>query len=235
LCIIFGSLKTVFLKRRGIMTENDIVAYKKLIEGEVRRFARNPKYSDLREDMISTGWLGLLDAKSRYDPGRGSLESFAKHRIRGAILDSLRGSDVISRHHRNFKMEEGKAKANLSIETGKEPDPKAVAGKLGIKMEKFWRLSSCASFKLVSIDMIGAETITDHNYEENPEKAAADAILKAKLDSMISQLTDKERMVIELYYYQEKTMKEIGAILGKTEPRISQLHTQAIKKLNLEN
>ncbi len=190
------------------------------------------------EEIESWGTDGLLDALRRYEEGESaSFPTYAKFRIRGAILDQLRGLDWLSRtgRERASRLEQGRLQVEHRL--GRPATHEEVAGALGVDLGEFHRwLGEVGDLVLVSVDdpegcaldRIGRSTGIE---ADDPADVLASRERTRDLCSAIERLPGKEREVLPLYYAGDLTMKEVGARLGVTESRVCQLHGQAIGRL----
>lgn len=191
-----------------------------------------PSHVD-RDDLLSSGFFGLLDAIERYDPTRrNKFETYAGVRIRGAMLDYLRAKDWMPVTMRQRIRKYSDVSAQLASELGREATDEEIRERMGIG-EKEYR---------VMLRELGAATLIplDDYLASGGEKAAEDGGPSAQLEATeiketlaaaIDRLPEKERIVVSLYYYDELTLKEISKILHLTEARISQLHSKAVFRL----
>ena len=191
-----------------------------------------PSHVD-RDDLLSSGFFGLLDAIERYDPTRrNKFETYAGVRIRGAMLDYLRAKDWMPVTMRQRIRKYSDVSAQLASELGREATDEESRERMGIG-EKEYR---------VMLRELGAATLIplDDYLAGGGEKAAEDGGPSAQLEATeiketlaaaIDRLPEKERIVVSLYYYDELTLKEISKILHLTEARISQLHSKAVFRL----
>jgi RNA polymerase sigma factor for flagellar operon FliA len=226
------------VEREHLITENvDLVRY------EVDRVASGLPAQVDREDLVSAGMIGLIRAVDRYDPGRGaSFRTYACTLMRGAILDELRRMDPAPRGLRGRYRELEAAVAELRQQLGRQPDEAEIIERLGLTAAEYRKLLRDASTAaLVSLESLSessgdAHAPTNASIDaERPEwlpHAVADrAEMRRLLVECIGELSERERMVISLYYHEELTMREIGLVLDVTESRICQIHTQAIARL----
>ncbi len=195
-----------------------------------------------RDDMKSAGMLGLLDAANKFDPSRNILfKTFAEYRIRGAILDEMRKLDWFSRSMRDKQTRVGKTIAGLELSLGRDPEDHEVAKAMDLSIDEYQTLLGevshlgCVSLN-ETLDQSGEgrsfiESIMDERTGISPGARIEDQELTKKIAEVLSQLSEKERLVISLYYYEELTQKEIAEILELSEGRVSQLHSQALIKL----
>ena len=189
-----------------------------------------PHYLD-KDDFISNGFFGLLDAINRYDNTRGiKFETYAVSRIRGAILDAVRAQDWVPTTLRQKARQYEQAVASLEVELGRAATDEEIAGKLDISLKQFHHLiNQLNSTTIIPLeDFVKNEKVSNM---VNPSQALEDEETKEILAAAIDKLPQKERIVISLYYYEGLTLKEISVILKLTEARISQLHTKAIYRL----
>ena len=196
-----------------------------------------------REDLISSGVLGLIDAIDKFDPNRKILfKTYAEFRIKGAILDELRSMDWVPRSIRKKSSQLEKAYQTLEKQLGRAATDEEVAENMGLSLEDFYRLlDKVKSASVLNIDtFFGNLQGSKHNdlFGLLTEESSNDPLtelsireIKNVLAQNIEKLPEKEKLVVSMYYYEELTMKEIGEILDYTESRISQLHTKAITRL----
>ena len=226
--------------------EQMIVQYAPLIKYIASRLAlRLPSHISL-DDLISSGIIGLIDAIHKFDPGKNiSFKTYAEFRVKGAILDELRSLDWIPRSVRKKSHILERAYAELERNLGRPAEPEEISRALGLELEEYYRLlDETKSVSLVELE--GMWRPTRHNpdffdteiSEVLQDDTARDPFLALHFSELqdvmvraIDALPDKEKLLVSLYYYEELTMKEIGEIMGYTESRISQLHTQAMLRL----
>jgi RNA polymerase sigma factor for flagellar operon FliA len=217
--------------------------YLPLVKNVASRMALGfPKSVELN-DLVNTGVIGLIEAFNNFDPARGvKFETYAVPRIRGAILDELRALDWVPRSTRAKSREIERAVTKLENELGRSPSDGELAKKLNVSTDELLSaMGDVSSTTLLSLDeLISRE---DDNRQvpriETVENTAVDNILsdiernelRAFLVNSISGLTEQERLVIALYYYEELTLKEIGEVMLISESRVSQIHTKAVLRL----
>jgi len=194
------------------------------------------------DDLVSYGILGLIDAIEKYDITQGiKFKTYASTRIKGAIIDELRILDWLPRSLRHKAKQLEQIYGELEYKLGRSATDKEVAMALNITEEELGRLIlDVSSASLISLDDLWylesdekreiIETV-ESPPEQGPEAALEQKEMKKFLVEAINRLPDKEKEVIILYYYDDLTLKEIGSVLGVSESRISQLHTQAILRL----
>jgi RNA polymerase sigma factor for flagellar operon FliA len=195
------------------------------------------------DDLISAGTFGLMDAIDAYDPARGvKFETYCAPRIKGSILDELRSMDWVPRLVRARAHQLAKATHTLEMHLGRKPDEQELATELNMDMEEFSRLQRDANAaSLVSLntkcgdaegekDVYEIDVIKDHRSEDPLLEAQ-----KRDLKNLLTKgLTRAERLIIVLYYYEEMTMKEIGATLDLSESRVSQMHSSIVARLKAQ-
>ena len=192
-------------------------------------------------DLIQEGVLGLMDALKKFDVTRHvKIESYARHRIRGAILDSLRRSDPASRDARRKAHRAARAAAALEARLGRQPTSIEMAHELGLSLEQWYKLE-----RQVQLTAVPAESSLDQGTGNQSSLATRlpaaemtspfDACYRREQQDMMKRALDclagRDRMVINLYYQNSLTMKEIGQRLGVDESRVSQLHSRALHRL----
>jgi RNA polymerase sigma factor for flagellar operon FliA len=199
--------------------------------------ARMPA-SVLVEDLIQAGLLGLLEAARNYDASRGaSFETYAGIRIRGAMIDDVRRGDWAPRSvHRNSRRVTEAMRA-VEGRLGHDASDQQVADQLGVSLADYYAmLKDSAASKLFSFEELtnsedGAADLQIQSGSETPfEGIQADA-LRQGLAKAIGSLPERERLVLALYYDEELNLKEIGLVLGVSESRVSQIHSQAALRL----
>jgi RNA polymerase sigma factor FliA len=193
------------------------------------------------EDLVHAGIIGLIEAVDRFDPGKHTqLATYAKFRIRGAILDSLRASDWSPRSLRKRMRAIEEANRALTGELGRAPTEAELAEKLSMSLPDFQRLlSELNGLNLGSLDSsCDGDSQEEEAYAYRPNGFGEDPFficlreeLKTVLAEAIGILGERERQVVSLYYFEELTMKEVGAALDIGESRVSQIHSLAIVRL----
>lgn len=188
------------------------------------------------DDLVQSGVTGLLEAISRFDESKGSpFASFASVRIHGAMVDELRVSDWLPRSVRRSGREMTSALRELEQTLGRPPSEAEVAKHMGIELEDYQKLlldTNCGVMKPF-------EDLLEEGAEPEDPNQCADAIVNAigagqyreRLVEAIKQLPEREKQLLALYYQEEMTMKEIGAVFEVSEARVCQIHSQAITRL----
>jgi RNA polymerase sigma factor for flagellar operon FliA len=195
-----------------------------------------------KDDMKSAGMLGLLDAANKFDPSKNILfKTFAEYRIRGAILDEMRKLDWFSRSLREKQNRIGKTIFDMELKLGRDPEEHEVAKAMNLSLDDYRTMLTevshlgCVSLNETLDDSQEGSTFLDSLVDErsniSPGARIEEQQLTQKVADVLSQLSEKERLVISLYYYEELTQKEIAEILELSEGRVSQLHSQALIKL----
>lgn len=190
-----------------------------------------PQYVD-KDDLVSNGFFGLLDAIEKFDPTRGiKFETYAVARIRGAILDAIRAQDWVPTSLRQKAKQYEQTLAFLENKLGRSATDEEIAQALGITLNDLYTLLNQlnASTIVPLEEFVKSETPSSHQI--NPSEQIETEDVKNSLAKSIDKLPEKERLVVSLYYYEGLTLKEISLILKLSEARISQLHTKAIFRL----
>jgi len=192
-------------------------------------------------DLINAGVLGLLDAIDKFEPERGvKFKTYAEVRIRGAILDSLRSLDWAPRSLRKKARDLCRTNAELSQKLGREATDEEVSEALGESLQDYYILvDQLHSLTVGSFDSAlefddKTEDQINHYPDDgsnNPHSRFESKEVTRILNDAIDGLPERERIVMSLYYYEEFTMKQIGALLGVNESRVSQIHTSATQRL----
>lgn len=183
------------------------------------------------EDLIQAGMLGLLEAASNYSSGRGaSFETYAGIRIRGSMIDALRKLDWAPRSVHRKAREVAQAIRELEKETGREARDTEIAAKLSLRLEDYHRIvQDAASCQLTSLEDAHITERGDDSFD--PFRETVDDSFRDALAHAISELPEREKLVMSLYYQEELNLKEIGLVLKVTESRVCQLHGQALTRL----
>ena len=219
--------------------EKIILEYAPLVKVVAGRLSMYLGYNVEYEDLVSYGIFGLIDAIDKFDSKKEvKFETYASLRIRGAILDQIRKMDWIPRTLRQKQKRIDSAMKEVEISEGRSATDQEIAEKLGITDDEYldWQ-SQMKITNVVSLNEYmeqGSEVPHDRNQDkkfEAPEEAIEKSELKKMLKDSLELLTEKERKVILLYYYEELTLKEISNILEVTESRVSQLHTKGLQKM----
>ena len=185
-----------------------------------------------RDDILSSGFFGLMDAIERFDLSRNiKFETYAGVRIRGAMIDYLRSKDWIPVTMRQKIRKYEQTVYKLENELGRSATDKEIAAALDISVDELQTLiSQCNAATVIPLEEY-LKADTPEAIEANPVDTAEFLELKETLAKAIDKLPEKERIVVSLYYYEELTLKEIALILHLSEARISQLHTKAIFRM----
>jgi RNA polymerase sigma factor for flagellar operon FliA len=207
----------------------DLVRYLAL-----RMSSRLPASVEL-DDLVHDGILGLLDAVEKYDPGRGvRFRTYAEARVRGAILDGLRQKDWRPRSVRLLKRNLDSVVGELAASRQRAATEEEIADALGLDVDAYRAVLRNASVgPLLSLDDLPPGLMPAADRGDRPDQRLDRDDLIRALAEEITALPARERRVIELYYKEELNMKEVGAVLGITESRVCQLHSQAASRLRV--
>jgi RNA polymerase sigma factor for flagellar operon FliA len=195
------------------------------------------------DDLVQAGMIGLFDSLSRYQAELGAqFETFAMQRIRGAMIDELRGSDWLPRSVRRSQRTIDGAIRRLEQCLQRPPAEREVAEALGVALDEYQRMLGQAR----GIQLVCLDELSDNDFDENirehpgapadgdPSEMLRDERFRDALLDAIDELPERERMLMGMYYEREMNLKEIGAVLGVTESRVSQLHTQGVARLRVK-
>lgn len=194
--------------------------------------ARIPPYLDV-EELVQVGVVGLIEAARAFDRSKGvDFELFALRRIRGAMLDEVRRQSFLPRSAVEFKRNEGEALRALEGQLGRRPSEAEVAQFMGESLGDFQRLRDASLRSATSMDAVDEELMSlPMDASHQPEVIAEKSQLTQQLAVAIDTLSERHRLVMSLYYVDEMNLKEIGAVLGVGESRVSQILTAVVKKL----
>lgn len=212
----------------------------KIVAGRVKMQVGNHVEED---DLISYGLFGLIDAIDKFDYEKGfKFETYASQRIRGEIIDNIRKLDWVPRTLRQKNKMLEQAINELEGSLGRTPTEQELADKLEVSISELNELKKKSSIAtLVSLDDYLEENHESNNIRissgkksESPENEYEKREVKQMLVEAINNLKEKEKLVVSLYYFEELTLKEISKIMGVSESRVSQLHSNAVEKLRLK-
>jgi len=226
--------------------ERLILHYAPLVKYVASRVATGLPASVDQADLVSYGMFGLIDALEKFDPGRGNkFETYAIPRIKGAIIDELRAMDWVPRSVRFKAREIEKAYSDLESLHKRGPTEKEVAARLGVTLRELHEVINQISFvqvlQLDEILSVGSDrgeqvslldTLADRGTD--PTTALEGEETRGLLAAAINSLSEREKIVVTLYYFEGLTLAEIGDILGVTESRVCQIHTKAVGQLRLQ-
>ncbi len=221
--------------------DSNIVAYLPMVKKIVSRVITYLKPPLSFEDMVSAGVVGLVRAARDFDPSQGAeFKTYAYIRIKGAILDELRGWSFIPANLNKQIRKARNVSQKIIEETGSPPSDKELAGRLGITVSELYEmLESARAQQFISIDGAGEESpalgkLLVAAQTKTPDELIEREELIGQLSEAIQQLSHKHRQVILLYYNQHLTMKQIADILEITESRVSQLHASSLFNLSVK-
>jgi RNA polymerase sigma factor for flagellar operon FliA len=193
------------------------------------------------DDLIQVGLIGLTEALVRYEAAQGvQFETFATQRIRGAMLDELRENDWMSRGSRKSQKDIEQALRRLEHQLGRSPLESEIATELGMSLADYQALlGKVRGTQLVYLEDMGRgseddDSFLDHHIadsEVDPMNMLGNQRLRQALVAAITTLPEREQLIMSMYYEQDMNLKEIAAVLGVTESRICQLHSQSIARL----
>ena len=223
--------------------EEQIEKHAHLVKRVVTRLAaRLPPGVD-KDELYHVGSIGLLDAVDKFDPKRDvKFKTYAEFRIKGAILDELRSMDWVPRSVRSATNEWSQAWRKMTFEHGREPSDHEMAEELDMNLEEYHQFIVKASpTPLISIEEFKSQSNPEESAslldilskpgEKDPFDLLSMQQMKNKLAEAISQLDEREQLILKLYYEEDLNLKEIGEVLGIIESRVSQIRTKIILKL----
>ena len=223
--------------------EELVVKHAPLVKRVVTRMAaRFPPGVD-QDELYQVGMIGLLGAVDKFDPTKDvQFKTYAEFRIKGAILDELRAMDWVPRSVRAASNEWGVAWRNKASELGREPNDTEMASQMNMSISEYHEfIAKANAIPLVSVEEIKSHSTEDDNVslldiladpgEKDPFALVSMQQMQNKLADAIKELSEREQMVLSLYYQEELNLKEIGEVLGVIESRVSQIRSKAILKL----
>ena len=220
-----------------------VVRYAPLVKYVIGRMAISLPAAMDSDDVLSAGTVGLLHAIDRFDPDQGvRFETYALQRIRGAIIDTIRSLSPLSRGAGRRARMLDETTAALAQRLGRVPTQEELARELGVDLQELGRMLLESAHVIVSLD--GASAGGDDEGEvqslrdllHDPDEAGTEAQVEEhelvnRLSSAIESLPPRDRLVLNLYYHEELTLKEISRVIEVSESRVSQIHTAAVMKL----
>ncbi len=219
-------------------TQQSVTVYAQLVKRLAYQMVARLPSSVQADDLVQAGMMGLLDALQHYEDHRGAqFETYATQRIRGAMLDELREADWLPRSVRRHAREIEQAMRGLEQELGSAPGEQQIADRLGVSLAEYQQMLADAR----GAQLLHYEDFTDEEGEPaafeladsrpTPFECLRDEAMRASLVRAIAGLPEREKMVMAMYYQDDLNLKEIGAVLGVSESRVCQLHSQAIMRL----
>ncbi|RMH51152.1 MAG: FliA/WhiG family RNA polymerase sigma factor [Zetaproteobacteria bacterium] len=230
-------------KADAMQPEALLEEYLPLIRYHAGQLMRRTPDSVELDDLIDAGVLGLLDAASRFDPERGiQFNTFIAYRVRGAMVDYLRAFDWMPRSLRDVSRQLQQAMLEVEQRQGRPADEHEIADFLGISVEEYRkrldqvRVMSVVHFDDLPITGDDGDTLSvldaiAADQEFMPEEQAAMIQFVDRLAEAIARLPKREAVLLTLYYHEELNMKEVALVLGLTESRVSQIHSQMVARL----
>ena len=209
------------------------------VESLARRMASTMPHSIDLGDLVQDGVLGLIDAAHRFDEARGiKFETFAERRVRGAMIDALR-RDAWPRGVRRVRRELEAAREHLRRELGAEPTISDLARHVGSDVARLERTiirintieSTSPVANLEGLDNASLPAVLVPSEPPSPDRLYEETETRDRMREAIGELPARERRIVSMYYFQDATMKQIGAEIGVNESRVSQLHARAIQRL----
>jgi RNA polymerase sigma factor FliA len=220
-----------------------VVKYAPLVKYVIGRMAISLPAAMDSDDVLSAGTVGLLHAIDRFDPDQGvRFETYALQRIRGAIIDTIRSLSPLSRGAGRRARLLDETTALLAQRFGRAPTQEELAQELGVDMAELGRMLLESAHVIVSLDGAGGggddegEVQSLRDLLHDPDEAGTDEVVEEnelveRLGSAIEALPPRDRLVLNLYYHEELTLKEISRVIEVSESRVSQIHTAAVMKL----
>ncbi|AFA49262.1 sigma-70 family RNA polymerase sigma factor [Acetobacterium woodii] len=235
------ALWQLYKEQRSTELRNEIVLhYSGLVKKIVLRFKGSYNNFGQLDDMVNQGMIVLIDAVEKFNPDMGNkFETFATLKIRGSVIDFMRKQDWVPRSQRSLSRVLEETHGELYATLNREPTEAEIAQKMGISEVNLQKIlqqrhnsivlsyEEAINEKMMEVSPL----ITEQQSDDSPESTLLFDELKTKLGEAIDQLKEKERLVVSLYYYENLKLKEIAEVIGVTESRVSQIHSQAMIKM----
>ncbi|VVC85126.1 RNA polymerase sigma factor for flagellar operon [Sideroxydans sp. CL21] len=238
---IAGNLKTKAMYTPNGLTDKEecLKEYAPLVKRIAHHMMLKLPGSVEVDDLIQAGMMGLLDAATRYDELRGAMfETYAAQRIRGAMLDELRGADWLPRSLRRDMRRIEAAISRLQQKLGKAPSESEIAKELGVTLPEYQQmLQEGRGAQLLYYEDFHGEGEEDFferfefSTDSNPLELLQNGRFREALVQAIERLPERERMMMGMHYEQDMNLREIGEVMGVSESRVCQLHSQAVARL----
>lgn len=236
--MILAKKHPMYSERKHTPLDTQVEQYLPLVRRIAHHLVARLPSSVVVDDLIQAGVIGLIDAIQKYDTSKGaSFETYAGIRIRGAMIDEIRRGEWAPRSvHRNARAIQD-AMRNVEARVGRDANDREVADELGISLDDYYGMAQDSmATRLFSIDeMESPDALIDYTdlntHSRNPSNELQREALLEGLVKAIGDLPERERMVLSLYYDEELNLKEIGEVLGVSESRVCQIHSQATHRL----
>jgi RNA polymerase sigma factor for flagellar operon FliA len=219
------------------LTSEEYRRYLPMVRRSAMRFARKVPAHITVNDLIGYGWIGLVEAFNRAAPEMGpeEFEAYASYRVRGAMLDHLRRLDPHTRKRRAQSKEVARAISQLTGRLCRPPEEDEVARELSLDVPSYRELlQELDAAGMTRVEMLDFTDELPQNDVELPEQAASKGEQRTNVAAAVSRLPERMQLVLSLLYAEECTLREVGAILGVTESRACQLHSEAVHRLRAE-
>ena len=235
----FRKMSDSLYNSQGVVNQIDWQQYLYLVRNEALKLAvRLPTTIEL-DDLLQVGYIGLLESIKRYDASQGyTFTTFATPRIKGAMLDELRSRDWLPRQTRKKIKDVTNAINELEQKLGIPPNDQQIAAHLQLSLTEYHKVLLDSNYsQICSYDEIhkklgdNLDALIEPDADNNPFASIINDEIRNIIVQQIGNLPEKEKMVLALYYQEELNLKEIGKVLDISESRVSQLHSQAIKRI----
>jgi RNA polymerase sigma factor for flagellar operon FliA len=215
---------------RGLSRE-DYDRFLPLVRRTAMRLARRVPREVTVQDLVSYGWIGLIEAYKRAQPDMpaNEFEAYALYRVKGAMLDYLRQLDPATRSTRKTSRLIARAIASLSQKLGRAPEEEEICSSLGMTEDQYRQsLTDVAAAGMARLELVDLDTM---NVDRDEDGIEGKRLISRALVQAIGTLPERLQQLLALYYQEDCTLREIGAVMSITESRVSQLHTEAIHRL----
>ncbi|MDB4943521.1 MAG: polymerase sigma factor for flagellar operon [Labilithrix sp.] len=219
---------------RRKLSRADYDRYLPLVRRTAMKLARKLPTTITVADLVSYGWVGLLEAFDRASPDmdEAEFEAYALYRIRGAALDHLRSLDPASRTARGQSRAISRSINSLTKSLGRPPEEEEIAKDMTMSLEQYrTTLDEVGKAGMARLEMLDLDDVQQASSTESPDDAAGKKEMAAAVTTAIEELPIRLQQVLALYYSEGHTLREIGIVLEVTESRACQLHTEAIHRL----
>jgi len=234
--VLMNAAKTIYTEAQKNQRDQRIIEHIGLVKRIAYHLITRLPTNIQVDDLIQSGMVGLIEASKNYDPSQGaSFETYAGIRVRGAMLDDVRHADWSPRSLHRKMRQVREAIRDIENETGRDAKDQEIADRLEISIDEYYAIrrdsSNAQIFSLDQAEDDPGQQNRIRSSQSEPLESLQDSSFKASLAEVITTLSEREQMVMSLYYNDELNLKEIGLVLEISESRVCQIHSQALSNI----